>query len=199
MKANRKSLNREDEAVSPVIAVILMVAITVVLAATVYVWVSGFGSNSNSSPAHTMSVVSAGAINAADTETVADDATPQMDTWTKTYTVSSASPTLTYGDMTLTVGGTQYTFTDPATTCNFPAEFTGDTADGYVWGACAGTTERLSTASVRAGDIITISCFDDDPLPADTIDTTRVNCLNDADLLFLDTESNSIMVSLKVR
>lgn len=32
-----------DEAVSPVIAVILMVAITVVLAATVYLWVSGFG------------------------------------------------------------------------------------------------------------------------------------------------------------
>lgn len=33
---------RGDEGVSPVIAVILMVAITVVLAATVYVWVSGF-------------------------------------------------------------------------------------------------------------------------------------------------------------
>ncbi|PSG97195.1 hypothetical protein BRD56_05915 [Thermoplasmatales archaeon SW_10_69_26] len=35
---------RSDEGVSPVIAVILMVAITVVLAATVYVWVSGFAS-----------------------------------------------------------------------------------------------------------------------------------------------------------
>jgi flagellin-like protein len=46
MKANRKSLNGDD-AVSPVIAVILMVAITVVLAATVYLWVSGFGSNQN--------------------------------------------------------------------------------------------------------------------------------------------------------
>jgi flagellin-like protein len=33
---------KADEGVSPVIAVILMVAITVVLAATVYVWVSGF-------------------------------------------------------------------------------------------------------------------------------------------------------------
>ncbi|MDD5502069.1 MAG: type IV pilin [Candidatus Thermoplasmatota archaeon] len=33
---------KSKEAVSPVIAVILMVAITVVLAATVYVWVSGF-------------------------------------------------------------------------------------------------------------------------------------------------------------
>lgn len=43
MKANRKFVNG-DEAVSPVIAVILMVAITVVLAATVYLFVSGFGS-----------------------------------------------------------------------------------------------------------------------------------------------------------
>jgi len=37
----RKRL-QPDNAVSPVIATILMVAITVVLAATVYVWVSGF-------------------------------------------------------------------------------------------------------------------------------------------------------------
>lgn len=44
MKANCRVLNEED-AVSPVIAVILMVAITVVLAATVYLWVSGFGTN----------------------------------------------------------------------------------------------------------------------------------------------------------
>ena len=37
---------REDEAVSPVIATILLVAITVVLAATLYVMVIGFGGNS---------------------------------------------------------------------------------------------------------------------------------------------------------
>ncbi len=40
MKANRKFKN-EDEAVSAVIGVILMVAITVAIAATVYVYVSG--------------------------------------------------------------------------------------------------------------------------------------------------------------
>jgi flagellin-like protein len=44
MKANRRFVNGDD-AVSPVIAVILMVAITVVLAATVYMWVSGFSTN----------------------------------------------------------------------------------------------------------------------------------------------------------
>ena len=40
MKANRKFIN-EEEAVSAVIGVILMVAITVAIAATVYVYVSG--------------------------------------------------------------------------------------------------------------------------------------------------------------
>lgn len=51
MKANLRAIQnvRDDEGVSPVIAVILMVAITVVLAATVYVWVSGF-SNQDSGP-----------------------------------------------------------------------------------------------------------------------------------------------------
>src|SRR5512136_1010553 len=41
MKANRKFIKEEDEAVSAVIGVILMVAITVAIAATVYVYVSG--------------------------------------------------------------------------------------------------------------------------------------------------------------
>jgi flagellin-like protein len=41
MKANRKFVE-EDEAVSAVIGVILMVAITVAIAATVYLYVSGF-------------------------------------------------------------------------------------------------------------------------------------------------------------
>lgn len=42
MKANRDSSKKDEDAVSPVIAVILMVAITVVLAATVYIWVTSF-------------------------------------------------------------------------------------------------------------------------------------------------------------
>lgn len=48
MKGNRaaRRWSRDDEAVSPVIAVILMVAITVVLAATVYLFVQGFGDDS---------------------------------------------------------------------------------------------------------------------------------------------------------
>ncbi len=41
MKANRKFIEADERAVSAVIGVILMVAITVAIAATVYVYVSG--------------------------------------------------------------------------------------------------------------------------------------------------------------
>jgi flagellin-like protein len=51
MKANKK-LVEEDEAVSAVIGVILMVAITVAIAATVYVYVSGLASSPGSNAEH---------------------------------------------------------------------------------------------------------------------------------------------------
>jgi len=51
MKSNRKYKMNEDEAVSAVIGVILMVAITVAIAATVYVYVSGMiGGGSTKTP-----------------------------------------------------------------------------------------------------------------------------------------------------
>lgn len=180
MKANRKFLLGDDEAVSPVIAVILMVAITVVLAATVYVWVSGFGSSSNSSPAHTMSLVSAGAITHDVTGT---------DHWYKTYTVSSADPSLTYGDIKLVIGGTTYAF-DEANGCNQ------DNLATAEFGACAGSTSRASTASIAAGDSFVFRC---DESPDTTVDAPDANCLADKDLLILDVEANSVMVTLKVR
>ncbi len=43
-------MKKSKEAVSPVIATILMVAITVVLAAVLYVMVMGFGSNPDNNP-----------------------------------------------------------------------------------------------------------------------------------------------------
>ncbi len=58
MKANRK-FKEEDNAVSAVIGVILMVAITVAIAATVYVYVSGMlGSGPSTSP--TLGMVQSG-------------------------------------------------------------------------------------------------------------------------------------------
>jgi len=184
MKANRKFLHGDDEAVSPVIAVILMVAITVVLAATVYVWVSGFGSNSNSSPAHTMSITSAGALVAGPDGA---DADTLPDYYYKTYTVSSADSSLTWADMRLTVAGAIFTFKD-ATTTN-PADCVVDATpfsglDNGGWQACSAGTARASTAAVQAGDLIVIKQAAD---------------MSNADLLILDIEANSVMVTLKVR
>jgi flagellin-like protein len=52
-KANQ-AFNQNDEAVSPVIGVILMVAITVVLAAVVFVLVSNLGKGSESAPSFSL-------------------------------------------------------------------------------------------------------------------------------------------------
>lgn len=176
MKANRKFLNNDDEAVSPVIAVILMVAITVVLAATVYVWVSGFGSGGGNTPSHTMSVTSGGAIVP---ETATTDAY-------KKYTVSSADPSLSYADMTFTLAGTTLPFValTNAQCAAAPLNTTG-TATG-VWGACQGGTGLAQAAAVTAAQSIYIIADDD-------------AYLNDKQLVVLDTQANSIMVNLKVR
>ncbi|MDI6856610.1 MAG: type IV pilin N-terminal domain-containing protein, partial [Candidatus Thermoplasmatota archaeon] len=48
---------KEKEAVSPVIGVILMVAITVVLAAVLYVWVSGFMGGGAQTPTISLGMV----------------------------------------------------------------------------------------------------------------------------------------------
>ena len=55
MKANKKFV--EEEAVSAVIGVILMVAITVAIAATVYVYISGLGGGSETTPSVTLKFV----------------------------------------------------------------------------------------------------------------------------------------------
>jgi len=56
-------MKKSKEAVSPVIATILMVAITVVLAAVLYVMVMGFGSNPDSNPTMSLSKSPSGAAN----------------------------------------------------------------------------------------------------------------------------------------
>lgn len=56
-------MRRDSEAVSPVIATILMVAITVVLAAVLYVMVMGFGGPTSSPPVAAMSYQKVGPNN----------------------------------------------------------------------------------------------------------------------------------------
>jgi flagellin-like protein len=136
MKANRAFRSRDD-AVSPVIAVILMVAITVVLAATVYVWVSGFGSQSGT-PAKTIALTSTGAISNGD----------------KTYSVASATPGMRWLDITLTVDGTtvsQFTHVAGGASCSSSSDIT-----NASWFPCSGATSEVGQGTVDAGDTVRI-------------------------------------------
>lgn len=95
-----RKLLKNDRAVSPVIAVILMVAITVVLAATVYVWVSGFGGGQGAA-AKTISLSSHGAISTARDGAGDANSTDQL----KNYTVTSATSGMKWSDVTITLDG----------------------------------------------------------------------------------------------
>ena len=182
MKANRKFLNRDEEAVSPVIAVILMVAITVVLAATVYVWVSGFGSGGGNTPAHTMALTSGGAIDQSSAASPDDD-------FYKPYTVASADPSLTWGDLKVTFGGAEIAF-DPSGDCDNGDDVAADAApaaSATEWTSCSGTSETTADDLVSAGDKIYIVSEATPGSPSGT------------ELIFLDTQANSVMLTLTMR
>ncbi len=139
MKANQKFQNAED-AVSPVIAVILMVAITVVLAATVYVWVSGFGAQSGN-PQKSISLTSAGALSSSN----------------KTYAIASATTGMKWSDITLTVNGVTQSFGSVAS-CGNP------TAAASYTPCSGGTTVSSSGNVISAGDLIKIQANSGDTL-----------------------------------
>jgi archaeal type IV pilus assembly protein PilA len=88
MKANRKFREGDERAVSAVIGVILMVAITVAIAATVYVYVSGMiGGTKNATP------------NIACT----------TDSISHKITVATADNTIRWKDIVITTGATSWT------------------------------------------------------------------------------------------
>ena len=115
-----KKIWRNEEGVSPVIAVILMVAITVVLAAVLYVMVSGMLGTTGTTPTvsmnwnenpeipglYTGNVVSISGVSSINTDDV---------TVTVTHTGTSGSKDLdTFGAGNLTVGTLQMSFQDQA-------------------------------------------------------------------------------------
>ena len=93
MKANRKFIEGDERAVSAVIGVILMVAITVAIAATVYVYVSGMlGGSQNKAPSMSFK----------------KEITP-----TRQLVVVSADSGLTWGQFTVVGSSTTHLSTDP--------------------------------------------------------------------------------------
>jgi flagellin-like protein len=128
MKKNWK--NRSG--VSPVIATILMVAITVVLAAVLYVMVMGFGGTSSSAPTGTFTT-----------------ATKASDAKSITFTFGTMSKETKFTDCKVTVsvnGGT------PTTAASLPA--TGSVATGTFTVA---VTDLGGDGKVSSGDYLTLT------------------------------------------
>lgn len=124
MKANRKFVEGED-AVSAVIGVILMVAITVAIAATVYVYVSGMiGSQPQTTPT----------------------ITAQLDDITNQLQITGADPTSAgWSNVNISVSGA-----DPAVEYGW-VNLTRVSATAYNMG---GTAAPTAWGDITAGDII---------------------------------------------
>lgn len=135
MKANRKFLARDDEAVSPVIAVILMVAITVVLAATVYVWVSGFGGSGQAAKSLSLTGTKESSI--------------------YTYTVAQATQGMRWQDLKFNVAGVttayQLSISDGDCYSAHGAITSWTPGDGTAGSSCSATA---LASTVDAGDQI---------------------------------------------
>jgi flagellin-like protein len=131
MKANRAF--RSDKAVSPVIGVILMVAVTVVLAATVYVWVSSQDARSAESPG-AFALTSAGNV-----------ANPAPGDYSKEFTLVAAMPGFTYGQLAITLDGAPLQ-AELGLAC--------DPSVTGAWSVCAGTAPRDASSPLSAGDAL---------------------------------------------
>jgi flagellin-like protein len=133
------STDPRDDAVSPVIAVILMVAITVVLAATVYVWVSGFTDTGGQAPSAnfehidcnsgfnagnqtTIRLTSGGPLQKDDTHVILFNRSTSPETQeAETDPINSSGTWST---------GTQLTFADPGSQADGPSWDSNLTSDG---------------------------------------------------------------------
>ena len=172
MKANQKFLNHDDDAVSPVIAVILMVAITVVLAATVYVWVSGFGQSG--SQAKNLSLSQVSCTNGSDT----------VGSGTQTvvkFTVVSVSSNFAI---------TALKVTDATTSVSTLAGFAGTSTPTA---ANPGLGSSSASANLAAGDVLTITTYGIDSATsiANNDDITCADTIN-----WVDTASNTVVSTL---
>jgi len=119
---------KDKAGVSPIIAIILMVAITVVLAATIYVWVSGMGKGGTSTPSLSLVQTSK---NATAISYLVSGVSEPIDKTELTATIGGASATITESDgdglieagetLTLTIGSGTVSVGDEVTIVHTPS------------------------------------------------------------------------------
>jgi flagellin-like protein len=128
-------MRKDKSAVSPVIATILMVAITVVLAAVLYVMVMGFGGTSNNTPTGAITSVTGTSSN-------------------KVITFGAISPTTIWNNVKISIQSGAATpvlsnsITSTTGTVAVPITLTGYTLSG---------TNLAANGNINNGDSITIT------------------------------------------
>ena len=131
---------KKKSAVSPVIATILMVAITVVLAAVLYVMVMGFGSSPSNNPTAGFGPATAG--------------TAGVETFTSA-SVTSSTVSLSNCKVNMVVGSAAGTAVAISSTSAKVISFTAGANTDYIWLAY---TNVQGNGYVSGGDFVTVTC-----------------------------------------
>ena len=141
---NTWNIRKKEDAVSPVIATILMVAITVVLAAVLYVMVIGFGGTSDTAPSGSFASLK---------QTTLDAGT---DTWSATLTFSRFNPSPPLLDLRIIL--TNNSDSTDVVTLTMVSAPTATTSAMTVSGATSATYTDLAFAGneVNSGDSIVV-------------------------------------------
>ena len=137
--------------VSPIIAIILMVAITVVLAATIYVWVSGMGGGGGTKIALSLQ------------QDTVDDSDSSSDSNTSTsdyvqYEVMSVTGGPGWEDVKIKVGGTTvWDGTTTTTATGWTVQVNGNTIDaGAISAGDKLKIENADESKIDVGDTVSI-------------------------------------------
>lgn len=154
MKANRKFV-LGDEAVSPVIAVILMVAITVVLAATVFVLVNGISSKGKTPPSVNFDPTSDNAANDVIVKFTSGEKLTAGDWKISVTNGSTSSPVYATGDPAWEAGQ-QITFnrTTVAATSIVAAQLSGTKYEGGTTYILGGYTYHVVIFHIKSDSTV---------------------------------------------
>lgn len=144
---NTWNIRKKEDAVSPVIATILMVAITVVLAAVLYVMVIGFGGTSDTAPSGSFSSLKQTTL----------DTTVTPNTWSATLTFSRFNPSPPLLDLRIIL--TNNSDATDVVTMTMVSAPNAQTSTMTVSGATGATYTDLAFAGneVNSGDYIIVS------------------------------------------